>query len=252
MPTNSAQVFSDNQLPPAARRSSSLDAQALIVAESLEFVGIVRAWGESIETADSYTQGHCQRVAELATLLARDTGLDRSVLLWFHMGALLHDVGKLEVPVEVLNKRGRLQPDEMDMMRKHPVFGECLVNDVRFPWDVRPMIRSHHEHWDGSGYPDRLKGEDIPLTARILCIADVYDALTSERTYRPAREPDDAMTIMVLESGKTFDPELLHTFVEKTLPEYRRRTGESELSSLLSLTEVRQFNWLDSGLPRVS
>jgi putative nucleotidyltransferase with HDIG domain len=251
---NPAQMHSHSHspLPPAARRSSSLDAQALIVAESLEFVGIVRRWGESIESADSYTQGHCQRVAELATLLARDAGLDRSVLLWFHMGALLHDLGKLEVPTEVLNKRGKLQPDEMELMRKHPVYGECMVNDVRFPWDVRPMIRSHHEHWDGSGYPDGLRGEDIPVTARILCIADVFDALTSQRTYRAAREPDDAVTIMVLESGKTFDPELLHIFIERTLPEYRRRIAGPELSSLLSLMEVKQFNWLDSGLPNAS
>jgi putative nucleotidyltransferase with HDIG domain len=227
--------LSEAPLLPAFRRPSGVDSSPFVVAESLEFVGIVRRLGESIESADSYTQGHCERVAELATVLARDVGLDPSILLWFHMGALLHDVGKLAVPLDVLNKRGSLLPDEMALIRNHPAAGEQLVDNVQFPWDIRPMIRGHHEHWDGSGYPDGLRGEDIPLTARILCIADVYDALTSQRAYRSARRPDEAVDIMVLESGKKFDPELLHIFVDRTLPEYRRRTSPVELSSLLSV-----------------
>jgi putative nucleotidyltransferase with HDIG domain len=226
---------SDAPVPPAFHRSSSVDASAALVADSVEFMGVVRRLGESIESADSYTQGHCERVAELATLLARDAGLDPSILLWFHMGALLHDVGKLSVPRDVLNKRGSLLPDEMALIREHPAAGESLVDSVQFPWDVRPMIRGHHEHWNGSGYPDGLRGEDIPLTARILCIADVYDALTSQRPYRPARTHEDAVDIMVLESGTKFDPELLHTFVNRTLPEYRRQTSTTESSSLLKV-----------------
>jgi putative nucleotidyltransferase with HDIG domain len=205
------------------------------LSESLEFVGIVRRLGESIESVDSYTQGHSERVADLATLLARHVGLDPSILLWFHMGALLHDVGKLAVPGDVLNKRGSLLPEEAALMREHPAAGESLVDDVQFPWDIRPMIRGHHERWDGSGYPDGLRGEDIPLTARILCIADVYDALTSQRAYRAARTHEDTVDIMVLESGKTFDPELLHIFVNRTLPEYRHRTAPTELSRLLAV-----------------
>jgi len=189
-----------------------------------EFLEIVQRWGESIETADSYTQGHCQRVADFATLLAMDCGVDPAVLLWFRMGALLHDVGKLAVPLEILNKRGALSPDELQVMREHPVVGEDLVTHINFPWDLRPMIRHHHERFDGTGYPDRLIGEAIPQTARILCVADVYDALTSTRSYRDAYAPDVAIAIMTAESGQTFDPRVLQIFVEQTLPRLRRRS----------------------------
>src|SRR6185369_14976842 len=113
------------------------------------------------------TQGHCERVADLAGALAAKAGLDETSLFWFRIGALLHDVGKLIVPAEVLNKPG-------------------MLTDVQFPWDVAPMVRSHHERWDGGGYPDGLAAESIPLSARILCIADVYDALTTERSYKRA------------------------------------------------------------------
>jgi putative nucleotidyltransferase with HDIG domain len=183
-----------------------------------QFLEIVQHWGESIETADSYTQGHCLRVAELATLLAKDAGLEPGSLLWFRMGALLHDVGKLVVPIEVLNKRGALSPKEEELMRLHPVAGQLLVADAHFPWDVGSMIRHHHERWDGTGYPDGLCGEAIPLTARILCIADVYDALTSTRSYREAHGPEIALAIMSAESGQAFDPALLHTFFVRTQP----------------------------------
>lgn len=189
-----------------------------------EFLEIVQRWGESIETADSYTQGHCQRVAHIATLLAMDCNVDATALLWFRMGAMLHDVGKIAVPLDILNKRGALSPEELQVMREHPVVGEDLVSHVNFPWDVRPMIRHHHERWDGTGYPDRLEGETIPFTARILCVADVYDALTSTRSYREAYAPEVAVAIMTAESGQTFDPTILRTFVELTLPRLRRRT----------------------------
>jgi putative nucleotidyltransferase with HDIG domain len=192
-----------------------------------EFLEIVQRWGESIESADSYTQGHCQRVAELAVSLAQDCGIAVDTLLWFRMGALLHDVGKIVVPVDILNKQGALAPNELQMMREHPVAGELLLADTHFPWDVRPMIRHHHERWDGTGYPDRLIGEEIPLTARILCVADVYDALTSTRSYRHSYSPDIALAIMRAESGQTFDPAILNTFCDVTLPRVRRRSWRS-------------------------
>lgn len=197
------------------------DVERQLEALERQFVDIVRRWGESIETADSYTQGHCQRVADLACQLAVDAGIEPAVLLWFRMGALLHDVGKLVVPLEVLNKAGALTPAEMNLMREHPVAGELLLSDTEFPWDIRPMIRNHHERWDGTGYPDRLRGEDIPLPARILCIADVYDALTSTRSYREAYAPDVAIAIMRAGAGQSFDPTLLDVFLERSLPTWR-------------------------------
>ncbi|GAC1515740.1 MAG: hypothetical protein NVS1B4_07470 [Gemmatimonadaceae bacterium] len=176
------------------------------------FVEMVGRWGASIETSDAYTQGHCVRVAVYACALARASGMDERVLFWFRMGALLHDVGKIEVPIEILRKTDRLTPEEFEIMKRHPAAGERLMAGVDFPWDVRPMIRSHHERWDGRGYPDGLWGEEIPLAARLLCIADVYDALTTARPYRMAFTPEDALALMRSESGSGFDPHLFATF----------------------------------------
>jgi len=182
------------------------------------FLQIVREWGESIESKDSYTQGHCSRVADYACLLAEAAGFAPQEMLWFRMGALLHDVGKVSVPLEILTKPGRLDEAEWGVMSLHPVFGVGLLEGVEFPWDVRPMIRHHHERWDGSGYPDKIGGTDIPLEARILTIADVYDALTTTRSYRAAFPHDKAMEILTSEVGKTVDPTLFPVFVDAIGP----------------------------------
>jgi diguanylate cyclase (GGDEF)-like protein/putative nucleotidyltransferase with HDIG domain len=179
-----------------------------------DFLDVVRKWGESIESKDIHTQGHCERVADLSTALAAKAGFDENSLFWFRIGALLHDVGKLIVPAEVLNKPGKLTDEEWALVRKHPEAGEQMLADVAFPWDVAPMVRSHHERWDGKGYPDGLAGENIPLTARILCVADVYDALTTERSYKRAFSQLEAIEIMRREIGKQFDPQLFARFEE--------------------------------------
>jgi putative nucleotidyltransferase with HDIG domain len=168
--------------------------------------------GQSIEAKDAYTLGHCERVADYACAIATELGFDETQLFWFRVGALLHDVGKIAVPAEILNKPGPLTPYERETMESHPLDGVELLRDVEFPWDVIPMIRSHHERWDGHGYPDRLAGEAIPLAARILCVADVYDALTSHRPYRRAYEPADALRLMQGDMGRHFDPDILSRF----------------------------------------
>ena len=188
------------------------------------FLEIVRKWGETIESKDRYTSGHCSRVAEYACAIARAAGLDDRTLLWFRMGALLHDVGKLVVPMEILNKAGPLTADERRLMEQHTAAGEAMLHGIEFPWDIRPMVRSHHECWDGSGYPDRLRGEEIPLAARILCIADVWDALTTQRPYAPARPRETAIAIMRSEDGTRFDPQLFLLFEEVCLGVVRRRS----------------------------
>jgi diguanylate cyclase (GGDEF)-like protein/putative nucleotidyltransferase with HDIG domain len=177
-----------------------------------DFLDVVRRWGESIESKDHYTQGHCERVAGLACALAAEAGLDQKSLFWFRIGALLHDVGKLMIPPEILNKPGRLTAEEWIMIKKHPVWGVEMLADIDFPWDVRPIVESHHERWDGAGYPHGLKGEEIPRTARILCIADVYDALTSERSYKKAVSHEQALDMMRSDVGHQFDPELFPLF----------------------------------------
>jgi putative nucleotidyltransferase with HDIG domain len=177
-----------------------------------DFLEVARKWGESIESKDKYTQGHCVRVADLACAFWSRVGGDEPSLFWFRIGALLHDVGKLAVPPETLNKPGKLTVEEWALMRGHPTAGVMLLADIEFPWDVRPLVESHHERWDGRGYPHGLAGEEIPLTARVLGIADVYDALTSERSYRRALPREEALEEMRRDAGTQFDPELFAEF----------------------------------------
>jgi putative nucleotidyltransferase with HDIG domain len=196
-----------------ARRDLS-DVSARLHDLETMFLSIVSMWGQSIESADHYTQGHCERVADRACALASAVGFDDGTLLWFRMGALLHDVGKIVVPPEILNKPGPLTPEERAVMERHPDAGVDLINDLEFPWDVRPMVRHHHEAWDGSGYPAHLAGEEIPLSARILCVADVYDALATDRPYRKAFPHEKTMQIMQGDAGHIFDPALFSVFRE--------------------------------------
>ena len=177
-----------------------------------EFLQVARRWGESIEAKDRYTQGHCVRVADLACSIAAQLGMAAQELFWFRIGALLHDVGKIVIPEEVLNKPGRLDDDEWVLMRSHTTAGVEMLAGIEFPWDVLPMVRSHHERWDGKGYPDQLAGEDIPLVARILCVADVYDALTSVRSYKRALSHEQAVELMRKDVGTMFDPRVFAAF----------------------------------------
>ncbi len=201
-----SQLRAERDLDAVARRNGRLEAR---------FLDVVSKWSESIESKDFYTQGHCVRVAGVACTLAELAGFDSTTMFWFRIGALLHDVGKLIVPVEVLNKPGRLDEDEWRIMKRHPEAGVELLADIEFPWDIRPMVRNHHERWDGCGYPDRLAGKHIPLSARILCIADVYDALTTTRSYRKGFDRAHAVEIMV-ENNATghFDPEMFDLFLK--------------------------------------
>ncbi len=176
------------------------------------FERIVSEWGDSIESTDRYTRGHCERVADYACSLAVAAGIDERDLTWFRMGALLHDVGKVDVPARILNKRGPLDDEEWAVMRRHPELGVRLLQDVEFPWDIRPMVLHHHERWDGSGYPAGLAGEEIPISARILCVADVFDALTTTRSYRQAFTTEVALEIMAGDAGHVFDPTLFELF----------------------------------------
>jgi len=201
------------------RRNSALEAR---------FLEMAHHWGDSIESKDHYTQGHCQRVAFFACVLADSTGMDSRSLFWFRLGALLHDIGKIIVPTEVLNKAGNLSDEEWAIMKRHPEAGLELVADIDFPGDVRSIIRNHHERWDGQGYPDGLKGEDIPVAARILCVADVYDALTTARSYRDSLPHSRAAQVM-RESRGQFDPHLLEIFLDwaatANASEYRTPQG---------------------------
>src|SRR6266480_3471462 len=157
---------------------------------------MVREWGQSIESADSYTFGHCERVAQHALAVARLLGLDDTAETTIRLGAYLHDLGKVRVPHEVLNKPGPLTREEFEIVQMHPLWGLELLAAVEFPWDLKPIIRWHHERYDGTGYPDRLRGDEIPVAAQIVGIVDVYDALTTVRSYRPAVPREAALAEM--------------------------------------------------------
>lgn len=157
------------------------------------YMALVREWGQSIESSDSYTHGHCERVADYAAAVGAALGLDKHEQKTLRIGAYLHDVGKVRVPHEILNKPGKLTDEEFDTMRRHTIWGVELLATVEFPWDIKPIIRWHHEKYDGSGYPDRLAGDEIPLSAQIIGIVDVYDALTTSRSYRPAMSHQQAI-----------------------------------------------------------
>ncbi len=199
-------------------RPDLADVDERVAELEVDFLSLVRFWGESIEAKDRYTLGHCARVADYACRIAERAGLTDRDLVWFRMGAFLHDVGKTEVPEEILNKPGRLTDEERAIMERHTVIGDEMLAPVEFPWDIRPMVRSHHERWDGRGYPDGLAGEDIPRSARIMRIADVFDALTTARSYRAPLTPDQALSIMRDDAG-SFDPELFDIFLE-LFPEF--------------------------------
>lgn len=173
-----------------------VDVQAKVAELEGTFLAVVRDWGQSIESADSYTHGHCERVAGYAELVARALGLGDADLTTIRLGAYLHDVGKVRVPHEILNKPGRLTAEEFEVIERHPAWGVELLASIEFPWDLKPIIRWHHEKYDGSGYPDRLAGDAIPLGAQIIGIVDVYDALTTTRSYRPAMSHEQALATM--------------------------------------------------------
>ncbi|HEX9310074.1 MAG TPA: HD domain-containing phosphohydrolase [Gemmatimonadaceae bacterium] len=199
-----SQLKAQHRVAQVEKRNGALESR---------FLEMAKQWGDSIESKDRYTQGHCERVAFFACVLADSAGFNARSLFWFRIGALLHDIGKIIVPTEVLNKPGKLTEEEWAIMKRHPEAGLELVKDIDFPGDIGAIIRNHHERWDGTGYPDALKGDEIPFAARILCVADVYDALTTTRSYRPGLTHARAAEIMRSSTGQ-FDPDLLETFLD--------------------------------------
>lgn len=174
---------------------------------------ILLALAQTVEHRDPYTGKHCQRLSVASVMLGEALGLPSQDLTSLYRGGFLHDIGKIGIPDSVLFKRGVLTAEEWDVMRGHPVRGEEICRAMRSLWPVLPIIRSHHERWDGSGYPDGLAGEQIPLLARIMQVADIYDALTTERPYKLALAPDAAFAVMEEEVRRGWrDPELVPLF----------------------------------------
>jgi putative two-component system response regulator len=167
----------------------------------------------SIEARDPYTRGHCDRLSEMSARMGEKLGIPEEDVKALRRAGVVHDVGKVAVPDSILLKPGPLSPEEIEVMRKHPVIGEQICEPLKTFRLVLPIIRHHHERHDGSGYPDHLRGQGIPLTARILQLADVYDALTTDRPYRKADTSNVALAIMHEEAARGWwDRDLLEAF----------------------------------------
>jgi len=175
---------------------------------------VITTLGLTIEARDPYTAGHCERLARYAVGLGKALNVDEAMLKALWLGGYLHDLGKIAVPDHILLKNGPLDVEERAVIQTHPVIGADLVHGMRTLDGVRPIIHHHHERLNGSGYPDGLQGEEIPLGARILSVVDVYDALCTARPYKPAFSHDTAIAILLRETeGGSWDPHIVRTFI---------------------------------------
>jgi putative nucleotidyltransferase with HDIG domain len=179
------------------------------------YLSTIETLAMAVDAKDQVTHGHIRRVQHYATQLARKVGIrDEHLLKAIEAAALLHDMGKLAIPEHILNKPGKLTPAEFDKMKLHASIGAEILSAIDFPYPVVPIVRHHHENWDGTGYPDGLKGTAVPIGARILSVVDCFDALTSDRPYRPALSDDDALKILLERRGSMYDPLVVDTFVK--------------------------------------
>ncbi len=176
------------------------------------YVATVRALSNAVEARDAYTGKHAERVAAYGMEIARQLRIPLADAPGTEFGFLLHDVGKVAIPDAILYKAGSLTEKERALMAQHPLIGADIIRGIEFLGEAANVVRSHHERWDGRGYPDGLAGEQIPIAARVFAVADVLDALTSDRPYRPASRLSVAREMIVAESGSHFDPNVVEAF----------------------------------------
>jgi HD-GYP domain-containing protein (c-di-GMP phosphodiesterase class II) len=177
------------------------------------FLSTIKAIANAIEAKDPYTRGHSDRIRTFSLLIAKELGLQEQEIKDLEIAALLHDVGKIGVPEALLRKRSALTPEENEEMMKHPVIGADILFSIKQLQSAIPGIRHHQERYDGKGYPDGLSGEDIPLLARIIAVADTFDAMTSDRPYRKALQDQEALKELEHCSGVQFDEKCVRAFI---------------------------------------
>ncbi len=178
------------------------------------YLQAVQSLAIALEEKDRYTHGHSQRVSQISEAIGEKMGFDAEGLRVLRLGGLLHDIGKIGIPESILNKPGKLSKREYDIIKTHPAEGERILRPIIEERGILQIVRHHHERMDGSGYPDRLKGDKIPLVARIAAVADAFDALTSERAYRKPMEGGRAIDYMISETGTHFDPQVMKAFTD--------------------------------------
>jgi HD-GYP domain-containing protein (c-di-GMP phosphodiesterase class II) len=190
------------------------------------YMATVRALSNAVEARDAYTGKHAERVAAYGMEIIRALDVPLAEDPATEFGFLLHDVGKVAIADAILYKPGPLTLEERAVMEQHPVIGSEIVREIDFLGDAASVVRSHHERWDGTGYPDRLAGEEIPIAARVFAVADVLDALTTDRPYRPASPIPVAREMIVADAGSHFDPQAITAF-ERIPDERFRQIGVS-------------------------
>jgi HD-GYP domain-containing protein (c-di-GMP phosphodiesterase class II) len=191
---------------------------------SLAYQTTLEGWSRALDLRDKETEGHTQRVTEMAVHLATDMGIGEGPLMDIRRGALLHDIGKMGIPDAILLKSGPLTDDEWEIMRRHPLYAYELLSPITFLQPSLDIPYCHHEKWDGSGYPRGLKGEEIPLAARIFAVVDVYDALRSDRPYRLAWPEEEVLEHIKFLSGTHFEPAVVEAFLKMDRTFYRPST----------------------------
>ena len=204
------------------------------------YLQTVETLAAAVDAKDRYTHGHIRRVQAFAIELAQCMGItDETELMALRAGALLHDIGKIAIPEYILNKPTALTDSEYGKMKLHPVIGGNMLKNIEFPYPVLPMVKFHHERWDGNGYPDGLKEDQIPIGARILALADCYDALTTDRPYRAPMEKGELLDFFRKESGKAYDPAV----VEALLTNIDRidKVGKTATAGALDIWGIREI-----------
>jgi diguanylate cyclase (GGDEF)-like protein/putative nucleotidyltransferase with HDIG domain len=209
-----AASLSPGELEPESSGNGHAETEGLFGEVPPALIDTVTSLALAIDSKDHYTQGHSQKVAAYAALIADALGLKEEEIGEIRLGALLHDIGKVGIPEEILGKRGPLNPDEWEKMKEHVLYGDRMLEPLQSISRIRKMVCHHHEMFDGSGYPNGLVGDQIPIGSRIIAIADAYDTITSERIYKKARTPAAAFEELERCAGSQFDPELVRVFIE--------------------------------------
>ncbi|ODA41135.1 HD-GYP domain-containing protein [Desulfosporosinus sp. BG] len=188
------------------------------------YLSTVEALVQALEAKDTYTSGHSERVGKLVVAMAEEIKMSEDKIQSLKYAAVLHDVGKIGVSEIILNKEGKLLDPEWDSIRSHPVIGQTIIKGIKFLFDIGNVVRHHHERYDGKGYPDGIQGSEIPLESRIIAVADTYDAITSDRSYRKGSTHEEALKELKRVAGTQLDPEMVEVFCKVVTSELTART----------------------------
>jgi putative nucleotidyltransferase with HDIG domain len=199
----------------AASAAIGIESAQLVVQQREQFIQTVSTLARAVAMRDQYTGDHTQRVTDYALVLAEELKLSTAEKYQIQVGTPLHDIGKIGIDDSILRKPGKLTPSEFETMKTHTIKGASILQSISSLGPMIPIVRNHHERWDGTGYPDRQRQKQIALMARIVCVADAFDAMTSHRPYRPALPAETAFLELLKHAGSHFDPDCVHAFLRQ-------------------------------------